>query len=104
MNDVACNMEIDGRRGGHIECVGDAGFFVALGLSSLSFGIESVVVEGEEKIETVVISRKCNGVLKPLVHVPRTACVRRRENDAMAEVCEIDIVFSVTDCVFQTAV
>jgi hypothetical protein len=32
--------------------------------------------EHEEKIETVVVLCKCNGILKSLVHVARTACVR----------------------------
>jgi hypothetical protein len=63
-----------------------------------------VTGECNEEVKSSVLSRDGNRVLKTLVHIPKTSDVRGRENDTISKIAQFDVIFCVTNGVFQTAV
>jgi hypothetical protein len=64
----------------------------------------SVRGESDEKIESMIVASEGNGVLETLVHVSRATGVRGWEDNAVTDVMEINVSFSVSHGVFKAAV
>jgi hypothetical protein len=65
---------------------------------------QSVAGEGDKQIEPVVESSQGNRVLETLVHIPRSADVRRGKDDTMTNVVEFNVRITCTSRVFKTTI